>query len=222
MAVLGVLLPVGLIGLITWIVVGVRRRADEPFTVAAATSFYANLFTIVSVTLVLLGLATAAKAVIGFFDIGYSYRNPLQVASSTPLGATAGSSDLTPQRTDDIALAATLVGAGVLLFLLHRLVARVARRHPGGMPSWVKRGTLLGFTVLYASAAIFALIAAVDGIVTYVITPPDGGVESALLGPGPFGDVVGTAVVFIPAWILALMMLLRRMRSPAPQPPPVT
>jgi hypothetical protein len=225
MIALAILIPVGFIGLLTWILVGVRRGAVESFTLPAAASFYAHLFTIVGATMVLLGLANAARVVIGFINMNYAYSNPVSPLQSTlcPPGSTApgcassASLDLTPLRTNDLVLAITLVVVGLVVFLLHRLVARSARRFPGGLPAWVQRGTLVGFAVLYGSVALFALVGTVYGIVTFIVTPSDG--TATVASPQPFGELVGVAFAFIPAWIVATLMLMRRLRAPAPAPP---
>jgi hypothetical protein len=227
MIVLVLLVPVALIGLIAWIAVGIRQRATEPFTLPGGASFYAHLLTIVSVTTALLGIAVGIKVFVGFLNLNYSYSASLLSSLSTSLSGLGTSSpptppsDLTPHRTDDLALAITLFAVGVLLFVVHRLLARSVRRLPGGLPGWVQKGTIIGFTVLYASAAVFGLIAGAYGVVTYIINPADA-TSSSALPPQPFGDVVGAAGAFIPAWIVTVVMLARRSRRPAPAPPTVS
>ena len=43
MTALGALIVVAIIGVITWVVIGVRQRASEPATFAGAGSFYAHI-----------------------------------------------------------------------------------------------------------------------------------------------------------------------------------
>jgi len=227
MIVLSVLVPLALIGLIAWIAVGVRKRADEPFTMASLAALYAALMTIVGVILLLLGVVAGARAAVGFINLSYSYSTPTILGipttsgSSSPSCSTTGagcspvSTDFTPQRTDDIVLAITLAGAGILILVIHRLLARGVRHRPGGLPSWVQGGTLLGLLVLTGAAAVFAIVSTAYALVTYFITPSSSTMQ------GPFGDVVGAAVAFIPAWIVCLIVLLRRQRLSHPVPPAV-
>ncbi|MFN2582640.1 MAG: hypothetical protein ABR498_07860 [Candidatus Dormibacteria bacterium] len=229
MIVLFVLIPFAVIGLIAWIAVGVRKRVDEAFTNASLASLYANLITIVSLMLMLLGIAVGVKAIVGFFNLGYSYTtptvfglptgssgNPSSSCALTGVGCSSASADFTTDRTNDIALAITLVATGLILLLVHRLLARAVRRRPGGLPSWVHGGTLLGMLALTAAGAIFGIVTTAYGIVTYVITP-----SASLHAPGPFGEVVGVVAAFLPAWIVCVIVLLRRQRQTEPLPPRV-
>ena len=223
MSVLSVLLPVAFIGLIAWIAVGIRRSVVESITLPGGVAFYAHLLTIVAVTIALLGVALAVKVFIGFLNLDYSYGSSglfssSQCPASLPECGSSSTADFTPQRTNDLALAITLFAVGVALLIIHRLLARAARRLPGGLPAWVQRGTLIGFAALYASGAIYGLVAAVYGTVTFVITPSG---ASTVPTPSPFGDMVGAAAAFVPAWIVSFVLLVRRMRVPKPVPPPV-
>ncbi len=227
MTALVVLGPAGFIGLILWVVIGIRQRDSEPFTLPGAASFYAQVITILSSTMALLGVALLIKVIIGFINLGFSYGSgSLGISSSCPAGVPASecptptSLDFTPQRTDDLSLAITLIVIGVVALWLHRLLRRSMRRLPGGAPAWVERGTVVAFTFLYAFAGLFGLVAAVHGIVSYIITPATAGTESLVIAAGqPFGDVVGAAAVFIPAWFVAALVLMRRIRPHPPQPP---
>lgn len=224
-----ILIPVGLIGLIAWIAVGVRQRTAEPFTLASATALYANILTMLGVTVALLGVAVMLKVVIGFINLPFAYAG---LSSSFGCSSSGGSTicptppgeDLSPFRTQDLALAISLIVIGVLAVLIHRRLARGVRGLPGGMPVWVQRGTIFGFAVLYAPAALFGLIATATGIVGYIALPKTP-TSISLFGLGlsqPFADAVGAAFAFTTAWAVVMVMLLRRLRRPGPVPPPVT
>ncbi|MBV8301685.1 MAG: hypothetical protein JOY68_07160 [Candidatus Dormibacteraeota bacterium] len=227
MLALTVLVPVGLIGLIAWIAVGVRTTRTEPVTLAGAASFYASLAMIVATTLALLGLAVAVKVIIGFINLSWSYGvvglSGGESCTSTSSGvqqctpSVSPSIDFTPQRTNDIVLAITLIVVGVVLAWMHRELRRIAQRSAGGLPGWVDRGTLMGFVILYGAAATFGVIAFVYGVITFAINGQTG---SGIVFTGPFGDEVGAAAAFIPAWIVVFIVLRRQLEGRGQSPPP--
>jgi hypothetical protein len=233
MTVLAVLIPVAFLGFIVWFVVGVKQRSSEPPTVAAAAAFYARLVVIVGTTMALLGGAVAVKALLGFINIAWSYAgSSLGITSSTacPTGAPQGfcppqpTQDFTPQRTQDVVLAITLVSVGLLAAAVHVVLGRRIRHRPGGSPDWVQRGSSVAFATLYGFAALYALAGAVYAIVTYIVLPS--GAPTSFFGvstgttsaAAPFGDVAGAAAFFIPAWVVAALLLLRRVRAGASLP----
>jgi len=55
-AVLGFLVPLAILGLITWAIVGVTRRGGEPFTLATATALYARVLLIGGILMSLTGV----------------------------------------------------------------------------------------------------------------------------------------------------------------------
>src|SRR5437870_1376547 len=127
MSVLSVLVPVALLGLIAWIAVGIRRSVVESITLPGGVAFYAHLLTIVAATIALLGVAQAVKVLIGFINLNYSYgSNGLfsssQCPATLPGCGSSSTTDFTPQRTNDLALAITLFAVGVALLILHRLL----------------------------------------------------------------------------------------------------
>ena len=88
---------------------------------------------------------------------------------------------------------------------------------------WVERGSTIAFTVLYGFGALFGLIAAVYTLISYFVVPA---ASSSVFTPNvsggqPFGELVGTAVLFSAAWVVAAMHLRRRLQASAPLPPPV-
>jgi hypothetical protein len=231
-----VLVPAAVAGLIIWIVVGLRQRGAEPFTLASATAFYSHLMVIVTATAALCGGVLLVKAAFGFWDIKFSYAlSGFSGVSSGPCPAGAPTDvcnpqvpqfDFTPQRTQDLVLGITLVVVGVVVALAHRALAQAVKDLPGGRPMWVERGSTIAFTVLYGFGAIFGLIAAVYTLISYFVVPASStSLQPTFIpntsGGQPFGELVGTAVLFSTAWVFAAMHLRRRLRASAPLPPPV-
>src|SRR5205823_3747659 len=124
-----------------------------------------------------------------------------QCSSSSALGG-----DLTPQRTSDLVLGITLIAVGLLGFALHARLARLMRSEIGGDPAWVRWGALVGFVTLYGFAALLGLAAAVYGIVNWIVVPASEATSNSfnLTAGLPFGEFVGTAAVFISAWVVSL------------------
>lgn len=233
MTVLAVLVPVAVIGLIVWIIVGMRQRAAEPFTAASATSFYAHVMVIVTTTAALSGGVLLVKAAFGFWNIDYSYSAGFFSGVSTgpcPSGVPANvcnppapQFDFTPQRTQDLVLGLTLLVVGGAVAIAHRMLAGWLRTLAGGRPVWVERGAAVAFTSLYGFTAIFGLIAAVYSLISYFVVPASSSTTNffpTASGHQPFGELVGAAIVFIPAWLVAAIYLRRRLRASAPLPPP--
>lgn len=143
MLVLAVLIPVAVIGLVFWVIVGMRQRATEPFTLASATALYAHLMVIVTATAALCGGVLLVKVLVGFIDIRYSYSAGFfsgPTGNLCPSGVPASvcnppAPDLTPQRAQDLVLGLTLVIVGVVAALAHRALARALRSSPGGHPA---------------------------------------------------------------------------------------
>jgi hypothetical protein len=234
--VLAVLVPAAVVGLIIWIVVGLRQRAAEPFTLASATAFYSHLMVIVTATAALCGGVLLVKAAFGFWDIKYSYALAGfsgAVSGPCPAGAPANACnpqipqfDFTPQRTQDLVLGLTLAVVGGVVAIAHRALAQAVRDLPGGRPIWVERGSTIAFTVLYGFGAIFGLIAAVYTVISYFVVPAASpSLQPTFIpnasGGQPFGELIGTAVLFIPAWVVAAIYLRRRLRATAPLPTPL-
>ncbi len=234
MLVLAVLIPVAVVGLVIWIIVGMKQRGVEPFTLASATSLYAHLMIIVSATAALIGGVLLVKVLAGFININYSYSGFFSGSSGNvcPSGVPANvcnpappQADFTPQRTQDLVLGLTLVIVGVAAALAHRALARALRSSPGGRPLWVERGAAIAFTTLYGFGALFGLIAGASALISYFVVPgsPTSGYTNVITttsGGQPFGDLVGAAIVFIPAWAVVSLSLRRSLKSSALPPPP--
>lgn len=82
MAVLGFLVPLAVLGLIAWAIVGITRRGGEPFTLATATALYARVLLIVGILMGLtgIGIGIILKALFGgkgsVAAIGHRLRSP--------------------------------------------------------------------------------------------------------------------------------------------------
>lgn len=213
MAVLGFLIPVAVLGLIVWAVVGfTRSRSAEPFTLATATALYARVAVIAGVLMSLIGVGVLLKAVIAFINLGYSYYN-YQVYAQPATGSTPvyipQTSYLEQQRSQDLVLGLTLLVVGVLVGVAHFYLARAVAKMPGGSPAWVARGTLLALTVMTAIGGIPSAAIGLYQLLSYFIVG-----TSINNQQQPWGESIGLAIAFVPAWILAMRLLVQDLRRP--------
>jgi hypothetical protein len=211
MSALGLLIPVAVLGLIAWVIVGfTRARGAEPFTLATATALYARVALIAGLVMGLVGVGIIIKAVLGFINLAYSYYTPqaYPVGDGKPPAEVGLSPDfLVQQRGQDLVLGITLLVVGVLVAVAHYYLARAVSGMPGGSPGWITRGTLLAVTVVTAIAGIPAAAFGIYQMLSYFIigTPAT---------QQPWGDPLGQAIAFVPAWIYAMMRLVRDLRPP--------
>ena len=212
---LGFLIPVAVLGLIAWAIVGVARRSGgEPFTLASATALYARVLMIVGVVMALSGVGTILKAAFGFSNLAYSYFTaqtgytgyaPLPAGSTAPLEPVTNY--LEQQRGQDLVLGITLLVIGVLVAAGHYYLTRAMAHMAGGSPAWVTRGALLALTVVTAIAGIWSTAVGLNEMLSYFII---GTTQSQQ----PWGESVGMAVAFVPAWIYAMTRLVHDLRRP--------
>jgi hypothetical protein len=212
LSILGFLVPLAVLGLIAWAIVGVTRRGGEPFTLATATALYARVLLIGGVLMSLTGLGIILKAGFGFINLAYSYYQPLAYAALCPAGA--GPCPPQPpgtfsadQRSQDLVLGITLLAIGVLVAVAHLFLGRAVARLPGGSPAWVVRGTLLGLTVMTAVAGIPSAAIGLYQMLSYFIVGQSQGQQ-------PWGEPLGLAIAFVPAWIYAMTRLVGDLRRP--------
>ena len=199
------------LGLIAWAIVGFTRRGGgDPFTLASATALYARVVVIVGVVMALSGAGTILKAGFGFINIAYSYYAP-QVYAPGPVPDNGGGAiqysfnDMDQQRGQDLVLGITLVAVGH--FYLARAVAHMA----GGSPGWITRGAVLALTVVTAIAGISSAAIGLNQLLGYFIIGPPQSQE-------PWGESVGMAIAFVPAWIYAMTRLVKDLRRPNAAP----
>jgi hypothetical protein len=83
----------------------------------------------------------------------------------------------------------------------------------GGSPSWVTRGALLALTVVTAIAGIWSTAVGLNQLLSYFIIGPSQNQQ-------PWGESVGMAIAFVPAWIYAMTRLVRNLRHPNVMPTP--
>jgi hypothetical protein len=210
---LALLVPVAVLGLIVWAVVGFTRRGGgEPFTLASATALYARVLVIVGVVMALAGVGTILKAAFGFINIAYSYYAPTVYAPApSPAGTVAPLEQLPnyleQQRSQDLVLGITLLGVGVLVAVAHHYLARAVAHMGGGSPEWVTRGALLALTVVTAIAGIWSAALGLNQVLGYFIIGPSQSQQ-------PWGESLGMAIAFVPAWIYAMTRLVRDLRRP--------
>jgi hypothetical protein len=211
MTVLAFLIPGAILGLIAWVVIGfLRVRAAESFTLATATGFYARVLMIIGILMSLTGLGTVFKALFGYLRLAYSYYDNVVYSSPPPSSCLPGCGPtpgyLEQQRGQDLVLGLTLLSIGVLLAIAHFYLTRAVTRMPGGAPTWLTRGTLLALTITTALGAIPSAAIGLYQMLTYFI-----------LGPAqsqPWGDSLGAAIAFVPAWLFVMTQLMRSLRRP--------
>lgn len=205
------LIPGLILGAIAWGAVGVlRSRGKEQFTLATAANFYAQVMLVAGVLAVLAGIGVLIKVGISQIDTAYSYYmpTPYQVGPGGYFGPTIGQ-----QQTQDLILSLMLVGVGAFVSVGHWFLSRFLSGSPGAAPTWITRGTLVALTVLCGLEAVLATLVGGFQLLTYFI------VGNQEQNPMQFGDAVGTAVVFLPAWIAVMTALLRRARHPSAKSP---
>lgn len=198
------LLPLLVFGGIVWGVVAlVRRPAGEPFTLVTGVSAYAHLFVIVGALMLVTGVATSIKAGLGYADLQYAYRTPPPSDRFGPNPA-----ERRHARADDLVQGMTLTLLGGAVLAAHLLVAQNARRHRGGAPAWIVRGTPLALTLLTAVGGLAATAAGLHLLLSYALLAPPAG-----RGPDPFGEQIGYALAFLPVWAVSLRWLLQGIRG---------
>jgi hypothetical protein len=205
---IAVLAPGLLLGAIAWGVVGVlRQRGREEFTQATAAALYAQVMVVAGVLATLAGAGLLIKLLLSLIDPAYSY--------FVPEGANTGSfgpPSVHDQQAQDLIMAAMLAGIGLLVAGGHSLLARFVAGLRGGSPAWIVRGTPIVLIVLTGLAGFLSLIYAGYSTLVYFLVNSQ---NSA------FGDPAGSAVVFVPTWIVLMAVLVRQLRRAAVPPPSV-
>ncbi|HEY3193805.1 MAG TPA: hypothetical protein VGK42_01045 [Candidatus Dormibacteraeota bacterium] len=212
MSVLGFLIPVAVLGLIAWVIVGfTRARGAEPFTLATATALYARVALIAGLVMGLVGVGIMIKAALAFINLAYSYYTPqaypIEAGGKPPGDGGMPPDFLTQQRGQDLVLGITLLVVGVLVVVAHYYLARAVSGMPGGSPGWITRGTLLAITVVTAIAGIPSAAFGIYQMLSYFII----GTSAA---QQPWGESLGLAIAFVPAWIYAMIRLVQDLRPP--------
>jgi hypothetical protein len=195
--------------LIAWAIVGVTRRGGEPFTLATATALYARVLLIGGILMSLTGVGIILKAGFGFINAAYSYYPTYSGYAPLPTapGAPPAGFDL-QQRSQDLVLGITLLVIGALVAGGHLYLGRAVAHMPGGSPGWIVRGTLLGLTVTTAVVGIPSAAVGLYQVLSYFI------VGTSSQSPQPWGETLGLAIAFVPAWIYLMTRLVRALRRP--------
>jgi hypothetical protein len=112
-------------------------------------------------------------------------------------------------------LGLTLFAIGLAVAVAHFYLARALSRLHGGAPAWLERGTLLALTVTTALGAVPSLAIGLYQLLTYFIIGSNQNTQ-------PFGEAMGAAIAFVPAWLFVMRRLLASLRHPAlvATPPP--
>jgi hypothetical protein len=137
---LGFLVPVAILGVIAWVVVGfTRARGGEPFTLATATALYSRVMFIVGALMSVTGLGIILKAAFAFINLSYSYNRPDYSLKGAPLGAPPGfvpsgapTGYFEQLRSQDLVLGITLLVVGILVAVAHSFLARAVSNMSGG------------------------------------------------------------------------------------------
>jgi hypothetical protein len=208
--------------LIVWAVVGFTRRGGEPFTLATATALYARVALIGGILMSLIGVGTIIKAGFGYINLAYSYYQPYAYAASgsQPVCKGVDPSSCPPwtpvltqnsfyeqQRGQDLVLGITLLVIGIVVVVAHLYLARAVAGMAGGSPAWVTRGTQLALTVMTAIVGIPSAAFGLYQMLSYFIIGPS-------QSQGPWGESLGLAIAFVPAWIYFMTRLVQDLRRP--------
>ncbi|HXM54904.1 MAG TPA: hypothetical protein VOB72_05900 [Candidatus Dormibacteraeota bacterium] len=199
-----VLVPSVLLGAVAWGVVGVlRQRGREEFTLATAAAFYAQLMSLAGLLAVLAGAGLLVKLGLSLIDPAYAYTIP------PAEGYGSGYPSVHVQQVQDLIQAGMLTGIGALVVVGHGLLAHFVHAQPGGAPAWVVRGTLIALTVFTGLAGFLSAVVGGYQVLTYFIVGSQPN--------GPFAEVAGVALVFIPAWAVVMALLVHQLRGPHPR-----
>ena len=212
-SVLTFLIPIGVLGLLIWAGVGFRSRSTEPFTLATATALYARVLLIAGVLTSLAGAGAILKAVIGYINLDYSYYGSQYYSGPYPQPAGAplvqAATYLEQQRGQDLVLGITLLVVGIVVAVAHLYLARAVAGMAGGAPAWITRGTLLALTVMTAIGGIPSAAVGLYQMLTYFIVG-----TSQYQPQQPWGEPLGLAIAFVPAWIYFMTRLVQDLRRP--------
>lgn len=214
MTVLAAVIPVGVIGLIVWVVLVLTRRG-APFTLATAASLYAHWMMIAGATMTLAGVALGIKLLFAQVNQAFAYFVP-QSPACPPAAIAAGkcveptfTNGVAEQMRQDLVLAIVLLVIGGAVLAFHFALARALRSREGGASPIVVMGTLVAFTVLYGLVGLVSLAAGLYSVLNYAVA-------AAGATPGPFADSLGAAIAFTPAWAVAALRLLRATQHAGP------
>lgn len=207
MSVLGFLIPTGIVGLIVWAIVGFTRgRGGEPLTLGTGAAFYARVLTISGALVSLTGVAVLLKVGFGFIDPAYSYYSFDAGKAVGPLPPGSYGPSISTMREQDLVLGITLLVIGAAVAAGHLFLARLIGRMPGGSPAWITRGTILALTVMTALGGLPAAAYGLYLVLTYFVLGNGSGQQ-------PWGDPIGAAIAFVPAWIFFMSRLIGQLRT---------
>ncbi|HEV2952894.1 MAG TPA: hypothetical protein VG015_02240 [Candidatus Dormibacteraeota bacterium] len=193
--------PVLLLGVILWAGVAIRNRGTDGMTMATAAAGYAYVMILVGLVMAMAGAGVTVKSVLGHINSAYSYYQVQPPPAACGYSNTYAS--LTNQMDRDLVTGITLLIAGLIIFVVHVLVARWVSRLPGGAPSWLSRGALILLTIFTGLVGLIGASVAVYQVLNFAL----------LSESGSFGDAVGVAVGVLPVWGASLFWLLRASKN---------
>ena len=162
----------------------------------------------------LAGIGLILKAGLGFINIAYSYYQPVAISELCPPNAACPPpyqyefTFYEHERSQDLVLGITLLAIGALVAGMHLYLGRAVARMPGGSPGWVTRGTLFGLTVMTAVVGIPSAAVGLYQMLSYFI------IGTSPQNEQPWGEPVGLAIAFVPAWVYLMWRLVGDLRRP--------
>ncbi len=205
---LAILGPSLVVAALVWALIGFRRRRGEVFNRVTATAFYARVMVVAGSVAAFAGIAVLFKLGISMVSPAYSYYQFVPTEFDLEMGRVAGPS-IPTQQAQDLTLAVSLVGVGILVAVGHEFLARHLKHRPGGLATWIERGSVVVLTVVSGVAALVSvavlLLSAVA--VFYIVQMVNFGnvPEGANL---TFGGALGTMLVFSPVFLMSISRLL--------------
>lgn len=209
---MGLLVPLLLLLVVIWAFAAdgnvFRKREDgEPRSLTQTFALTASLLVLAGAVTTLFGVAAVVKAGVGYANLDYSYRHE-QYADQTAAADAVEIVRRASERADDLVRGVTLAVVGGILSGAYLAISRAIRIPPDRAAPVARRMTV-AFSALCALVGLIALAIGLYTMLQYFIVPrpPDTPRE-------PWGEPLGIAVAFVPAWLASIPFLLRAVRHP--------
>lgn len=223
--ILGLLIPVAIVGGLGAFITFLVRGATEAMTLRNILRTYLRVAFIVSLGIGLVGASmTLTAAFASAFGRAFSYVSYDAYYSCAAFADKCAGVPQPPPDTrqqDDLILGLTLLVAGIVIGAGHKVTQRVletpAERHHSAL---ARIEALIGTGVL-GVAAIIAVPIAIASVIRHLVVAD----QSSLSSPsGAPGGSLATAIVLVPVWLAYLVTTLRRVLGGPGRnggPPPV-